>query len=601
VTNKQGKEPGRWQIGLRTAAVCVDVGLISALVWLIREIGFLAGIHLPLVITSVAIATIYLVGLTGWWGWTPGKMVCGLRVEHREGNGGSWAQIAAREIVGKLFGFVILTLYVFSNSASLVRSMNTTSVLWVGLLLIPVIYLTWHLVTGRQWYDMLFHTTVVTVADRRWIAVGVLVAIAAPVACSMIGSSSGAERTTSRRARHRAVSARSDTAMVDVGLMSAEQETTLVRWLDANAVTPHDYLVQSARKHRILLLGIDPGTREHLDFVREAIPDLYYKAGVRSIGLPVFSIADSSSLKQICTAGTYDEETGRNMLRKSLGTTPSQELFDVLNVIWKLNQSLPPGAPPMRAVGTDASSPSPLPAYVSYRRMPEHVSMVRWLGYMIHGRSRRRSRWSRNAESAHAAISKTGGHSVICMRPTNVMSSSSPWGTTEGDKVRAKYGRDVFRVLLNFGGMASILERFEPGRPIAGFLDQVMIGRGHAPAGFDIQGSPFASLYSGESAPKRQRMNRRAMRGMSRVQRDRAERSMRRRPPRPKTLEQLTDGMIHLGPVGDVHGVSWPAGYVTAGMFVRSKPLYSTLTDSICTVDDVNQYYATRMQERRQR
>ena len=58
-------------------------------------------------------------------------------------------------------------------------------------------------------------------------------------------------------------------------LNGQEQYNSEIEYIQKNAMSPSEYLVSKFSNYDLVLLGEDHGVKDHLDFVKNLIPDLY--------------------------------------------------------------------------------------------------------------------------------------------------------------------------------------------------------------------------------------------------------------------------------------------------------------------------------------
>src|SRR5258708_39128443 len=79
---------------------------------------------------------------------------------------------------------------------------------------------------------------------------------------------------------HRPVSKLSEVSKI-------KHDTLFTSWIKKNSQSPENYLVRIAANHKVTLLGEMHDQKDNLVFFNSVIPDLYFKSGVRCIGMEV--------------------------------------------------------------------------------------------------------------------------------------------------------------------------------------------------------------------------------------------------------------------------------------------------------------------------
>jgi len=139
-----------------------------------------------------------------------------------------------------------------------------------------------------------------------------------------------------------------------------KQDTLFTSWIKKNGQSPKDYLVRIAGQHQVTLLGEIHNQKDNLEFLNSAIPDLYFKSGVRCIGMEVLKADMNKNIKKLVNNPSYDEGLAMKIARSQPWQIwGDKEYWDVLKTVWELNKSLPANAPKMRLIGLDGDWEGP--------------------------------------------------------------------------------------------------------------------------------------------------------------------------------------------------------------------------------------------------
>jgi hypothetical protein len=134
--------------------------------------------------------------------------------------------------------------------------------------------------------------------------------------------------------------------------VSTNDYAFLAQWLDQNAVPAQDYLIGLFKQHQVVIIGEEHNVKEHKDFVNDLVPKLY-QAGVRCIGWEFSRHSRDARLQQLITAPRYDAEAVLQFAREASPDWNSKEHWDLIQAVWNLNRSLPPGSEGMRMIGLE--------------------------------------------------------------------------------------------------------------------------------------------------------------------------------------------------------------------------------------------------------
>ncbi|MHC4260266.1 MAG: hypothetical protein ACYSTF_07655 [Planctomycetota bacterium] len=305
----------------------------------------------------------------------------------------------------------------------------------------------------------------------------------------------------------------------------------LAGWLDKNAKSPEDYVIDLFKKHQIVIFGEFHNVKEHKDFVIDLIPRLYHEAGVRYVGWEFSRNTDNKQLEKLVMAPEFDREAALEFARNQLAHEwNSKEHWDIIEAVWRLNNNLKPSQERMRFIGLD-----------------KDVDFVRLMIAMkTKGEDSQESqeviaeaikRDNVMAEQVRKEIVEKGKKGLVFVgRCHDFTHYEFPPEVNFGRPIMGnllykKYGDRVFQVWLASGWLP----------PFEG----VMKPRGHKPAGFDLHASPFANILSPPNwdAPE-------------------------------VPLSKIARGYIYFGPRAKLHKNTPIKGFVTDEMFKKYKQYY---------------------------
>ncbi len=131
------------------------------------------------------------------------------------------------------------------------------------------------------------------------------------------------------------------------------QERQLRAWLKEHGKSPEEYVVSKFEDHDVVFLGEYHRIRHDPLLVQGLIPALHAH-GVCSLGLEFALARDQSLIDSLLAAPAYDEQLANRVFWNQWPWWGYQEYVDILRAAWRLNRSLPPGAPSFRVLGLNA-------------------------------------------------------------------------------------------------------------------------------------------------------------------------------------------------------------------------------------------------------
>lgn len=545
---------------IRLAALWVDVLLVCLSVSAASAVSARFGIYVPFELTVLLTGIGYSAVLLGWKQTTAGKALWGLQVRTGEGKPIGWARALWRETAAKL-----------------------VSAAFLGLGFIRVIFVS----SKRGWHDLLSGTAVVVAnPERRRRAAAASLASAACVALvyafdlgSLLAAYVGVAPPMNARPRY---ADRPASALVEVSSLSPADESRLAEWVEEHGREPIEYAVARAQQYRLVIFGEEHEQRESLQFLNRLIPELYHRAGITCVAMEVLKAHHNRQLERLVTAPAFDRAAALDLAR---ATDPwkawgFQEYWDVMETVWKLNRSLPPGRPRLRLVGL--ANPADLQSIAMISREGENPSShVPWFEKLRLIRfpleiTRMAAYDTFMAFQAERQLFAPGARGIIWVGAAHArIHVPSPSGSSAvvprmGFTLARKHPGEVFTIYVH--------HRFRPnpGRLAASsppqmtdFVERVMELAGGRPAGFDLEGTPFGRLRdSGAFTFLNKRVG----------------------------LADVASGYLYLGKLSRLTRCAWTPDYITPRMFAENKPFYRSwgihFGHSINTAADFNRMMA---------
>jgi len=534
--NEPSYQAGFWS---RLAAIWIDTLIIysacSFAFWVLVKLG----VYLPFELSAVVLALAYAVIATAWQGRTVGKLLCGLRVQAKSGLRVGLSQTLLREIVGKLVSSAVFF----------------AGFLWAG----------WTR-SKRAWHDCIAGTVVVRgLGGRgRWVVAASIVTLAVALLV-YVGELVWFVRIyTTMAPRSQYVLRYSDRNPAQLVEVTATQMQVdqFTHWLDRDGHEPIEYAIETAKAHHVVIFGEMHNERQNLDFLNRAIPELYRRAGVTVIAMETLMARDNNVLEELVSAPSFDRSAVLKLSRADIwGVWGYKEYWDVIETVWKVNRERSPGQPALRLVGLGIPIDLPTFALLGFEQNPgSHApwwEKLRVLRLPVQlPRALVRDAWL--AEQVEQEIIKPGSRGIVWVGAAHSCVHCPRQGSGRGDPrmgfmLAHKHGDDVFQVLMHARFLPT--SQFHPGfkksdEGMTSFIERVMNSRGNKPVGFDVDGSPFATLRDSGAAAffPNQRLG----------------------------LADIAAGYIYLVPSADMRPCTWIDGYLTDAMFTRNKPFYKS-------------------------
>jgi uncharacterized RDD family membrane protein YckC len=545
--NKKG--PGFW---IRAAACCLDLAAVWGGVTLLVVVARGLDAYVPRELCLLLVAVAYFVGLTAYRGQTLGKLACGLRVVSNHHERLPVSRTLLRETLGKLLSGVPF-LFGF---------------LWVGFSK-----------SKRGWHDYVAGTQVTRLPvhrTRRRIASGVGFGIGVyliGVQIYGIGSARFLSRGMGvQREVKSPYESRDPAFVVDSSSLTEDDYRTLVQWLDERGQRPSAYIVASASKHDLTIIGEGlHGVKPFLDLVNGIIPDLYQKAGVTCIALEACPSFNNRALDRLVTAPEFDEDLALQIARsENWRLYGYKEYWEILRTVWRLNQTLPSGQKRMRVVGLDVEFEMPSWALMGLgddglKNTPvwEKLRLLR----LVDDVARVAKRDELMAATVEREILVRGERGVVLIGANHAyLRYGWPGRIAHGKAVAEKrrmgymlhqrHGDRVYQILLYHSQLRHIFPAC---------WEEVMSRRKDSPVGFDVVGSPFENLRSGF-------------------------------PFQASVLfADVTPGVVFLANAGTLEPSERIGDFITREMFLRHKPFYEARAGRrLRNAGDANRHVSNR-------
>lgn len=520
---------GLW---IRVTAGLIDLAGVAVLVVLTTQVTASRGWYIPIELTVIGTYMVYTAAAVAWTGQTVGGWVCGLNVVCRNGQRPSVVRALARAAL----------VAVFQCSAGL-----------------PFL-----VVLGRRgktgWHDVLTGTRVRLLPDRRagrrraalvvWLVVAACLAVQTGDAWRLYRIHRAWCADADARAEQR--EERTDSA-VEVSSLDDAQRHGMATWLADHAQDPADYVIDTAARHQVTLIGEIHGQKQYLAFFNQIISDLYHKSGVRVLALECCHPDQDGELAHLVGDEYFDAERARSIARHAVWEAWGWKgYWDVLETVWRLNRSLSPEQKPMQVVGIAPRLDLPSLALVKGGPLVERLRVVRVIRLdglvrlLCHDAHYARCVEQRAFDEGARTVVWVGAAHTVLQYPRRVDKTGRavPRTYRMGSMLYGRYGDEIAQVTLHnhfqHGEIAQLIERCAEPLP-------------HVEIAFIVPGSPFAGL------------------------RDRATLTYGGDPG--LQFSDLALSYVLLVPHDALEPCEWSCGFVSRRMFGRNKPFYEMLCE----------------------
>jgi len=544
---------------LRTLAAWIDLLVVYVVLKSIFYLAYFLSIYIyfPFQFTFVLVFIVYNTCSIALIGQTAGMWLLNIQVYAKNGGRLTTIKVMVREIILKPISFVVLCL----------------GFLWIGFSR-----------SKKGWHDYLIGSIVVTndntaKISRDWKALAILsLVIFAGNYFFEIGNIIYTARKfdSVKKQIDLPFIHRKRTDVVEVSKIA--NDAAFINWCNKNARSPQDYAIEMAKTHRVTLFGESHEIKENLDFFNGIIHDLYFKAGVRCIGMEVLPALEDGNIEKLMAGKNFDEELALEIARSEPWKTwGDREYWDVLKTVWTLNQGLPANAQKMRLIGLDddwemasivllnigGDKRGPTPFAEKFRIFP----MIKDLVNMAF-------RDEMMARTIEREMIQKGDKGVVWIGFAHTVTQFA-WSQIKDQKIIAmsprmglllhqKYPNDIFGIEVfqsfDFDDNKQCTPHFQS------FIEGVMAKRHNSPAGFSLQNSPFLHL------------------------RDSCSGYFSMYPT--INYSDLTQGLLFLKPLKDLKHCTWTKRYISNEMFMQYKPLYELLAKrKFRNANQVNDYF----------
>lgn len=310
------------------------------------------------------------------------------------------------------------------------------------------------------------------------------------------------------------------------GLDDATREAC-AQWLERTGMPPENYVVSKFSKYDLVMLGETHEVKENCEFVAALVP-LLYRAGVRTLCSEFVVSRHNERLATIVTAGEYDETAVKELFRT--GPWPTwgyKEYMDIVRAVWTLNRGLPSGADPFRIVGIDSD--------------------WRQIDILTKGAAER----MKIVLAREAHMVNTIAREVFEKRTKALLHIGFAHTARQGKRVAASlaknHGNQLYQICMHHDMPGA----GAPGR-LTRFIEEVVTGAKAERVGFDVAGTPLASLRD-DQGQYFQMLGKQS------------------------TFKDFAEGYVYLGSTSQLKPVTWAKGFITPNTFEEARTVAERL------------------------
>ncbi len=294
-------------------------------------------------------------------------------------------------------------------------------------------------------------------------------------------------------------------SLAEASDIPASQYPVLADWLEKNGKSPLDYAVEKCREHQIVIFGELHGIKDYLDLFHQIIPRAYHQAGMRYVVLEVAKYEDNEKIARLVEGQSFDRDLALEIARNAgWSTWNSKEYWDVFEVVWKLNRSLPAGAEHMKVIGMDVSVNLELEWMRGEKKLkdPKLISQAQRQGLLISNRD------ELMASAIDTNIIRNDSKGMVWVGFNHSFTHyGQPFVNKDGLLLREfhrmgyllhqRFGERIFQIGFHyqFDSPSIIHEGSKGPEPLfTNMLEKIMKLRQDRPVGWDVFTSPFGQI-----------------------------------------------------------------------------------------------------------
>ncbi len=265
------------------------------------------------------------------------------------------------------------------------------------------------------------------------------------------------------------------------------------KFIKEKGMDPSEYLVSKFKRYDLVLLGENHAIKEHLDYVKNLIPQLY-ENGVTNLCMEFGSFEMQNKLDSMVNAPEYNEQLARDMMFFYNVGWSYKEYTDIYRKVWEFNQTLPAGQKKFRIINISYQYDW---SKYGFPKTPENMSKVFYLGTPDDFRTKiiekevidKKEKALVYMGSVHAF---TKYHMpILKMNNDNFCDYDTGF---VGNRLYRKYPNKIFNIMLHFPLEARDKSKVSWVSPANGVIEAIMNMNNDKPVGFDLMNTPLGRL-----------------------------------------------------------------------------------------------------------
>jgi len=562
---------------IRFSAIVIDTIIIFLATNILVIISRSLNLYIPFELTFLILLLIYSIISLGVKNATLGKFFCGLEVLQKDGDPIGYLRSLAREFAGKMIVVLVLpctlaVLLLKGNAENFGILLLSVFLIFILLIILFIQYL----ITKRPWYDYISNTFVyqkVQIKSRNkyiiLISIAIVTILIGKGVFSLIDIYKIENGYSTYALSKPEINNSESNKRKEISSIDSSNATLYRDWINNNGMAPAEFILDKVSRHQVTIFGESHGISNYLIMLKDLLPALYYKAGVRCIAMEVCVHEDDDLLNKLVTSISFDNELALNIGRHQPWLSwGGKEYWDILKAVWKLNRNIKREQDKMKIIGLDNEWDGPSialtrgtesgksgPLYEKLRFLralnsfPSFMYRDELMAYEIEknivDKNIRGIVWVGSAHTPHnykQPYQNKGRMAYILYK---------------------KYGNIIYQIFLHDNSISPI---------ISSFIEKTIVKSKFKQVGFDLYNSPFNCLRDSSSYYFKTEPDAR--------------------------LSDLILGYVYLAPSDSLKTVKFIRDFVTPEMFLKEKPYYELDAGmSFANSEEVNNYYIKRFEK----
>ncbi|MEW6364925.1 MAG: hypothetical protein AB1714_09830 [Acidobacteriota bacterium] len=292
---------------------------------------------------------------------------------------------------------------------------------------------------------------------------------------------------------------------VEASEIPVSQYAALAAWLDSNGRSPLEYVIEKCRTHQIVIFGEPHGVKDYMDLFLQLIPEAYHRAGMRYVILEAAKFEDNEKIARLVESESFDGGLALEIARNGgWSTWNHKEYWDVFEVVWRLNRSLPAGAQPMKVIGMCVSADMQWNWMLNEGKLknPALIAQAERESLLLDKHD------ALMAAAIEMTVLREGSKGIVWVGYNHAFTHyGQPWVTEDGllfgefqrmgRQLYQIYGDRIFQIAFHceFDSPRLVFDDYEGPEPVfSGMIEKIMALRKDQPVGWDVFNSPFGQI-----------------------------------------------------------------------------------------------------------